>query len=169
MQIVIIFFIAFVLFVIWKYWTLFIGAGYDPTPIERVHKMLWLARLNENDVLYDLGSGDGRILLAAAKKYGVKAVGIEADPFRFVLSWFFVLLAGQTKRIRVKFGNFFKEKIGDASVVTVFLYTPTNNRLKEKFFKELKPGTRIVSYFWIFHEWEPRDSLPNDNIYLYVI
>ena len=131
--------------------------------------MLRLARLNENDVLYDLGSGDGRILLAAAKKYGAKAVGIEVDPFRFVLSWFFVLLAGQTKRIRVKFGNFFKKKIGDASVVTIFLYTPTNNKLKEKFLKELKPGTKVVSYIWPFDNWEFEDYLPEDRIYLYVI
>lgn len=161
--------VIFVLYVIWKYWTLLIGAGYDPTPMEKVYKMLDLAEVNKEDVLYDLGSGDGRIIITAAKRFGAKAVGIEADPFRFLLSWLLILLSGQSGRIKLQFGNFFKKNLNDATVVTVFLYGPTNNKLIEKFRKELKPGTRIVSYVWAFDDWELENTLPEDRIYLYVI
>ena len=161
--------VVLVLYVIWKYWTLPIGAGYDPTPMDKVYKMLDLAEVNKDDILYDLGSGDGRIIITAAKRFGAKAVGIEADPFRFLLSWLLILLSGQSKRIKLKFGNFFKKKINKATVVTVFLYGPTNNKLKEKFQKELKSGTRIVSYVWTFDNWELENALPEDRIYLYVM
>ncbi len=169
MQLLAILAITFVLFIIWKYWTLLIGAGYDPTPTARVHKMLELAKINEHDVVYDLGCGDGRILIAAAKKYDVQAVGIEIDPFRFIFSWLKILFSGQHKKIKLRYGNLFRMEISDATVVTLFLYQPANNKLKEKFIKELKPGTRIVSYTWTFDEWEPRDYLSDDNIFLYVV
>jgi SAM-dependent methyltransferase len=169
MQFLIILAIVFVLYIIWKYWALLLGAGYDPTPIDRVYKMLDMAQVNENDIVYDLGSGDGRILITAAKRYGARAVGIEADPFRFIFSWLNILFSGQSKKIKLKFGNFFKKKISNATIITVFLYRPTNNKLKEKFLKELKPGTRVVSYIWTFDNWELEDCLPEDRIYLYII
>jgi hypothetical protein len=169
MQILIILTLIVIFYIIWKYWTLPLGAGYDPTPMDKVDKMLRLAKVDEHDTLYDLGSGDGRIIFTAVRKYGAKAVGIEADPFRFFISWLFVLLSGRSNRIRFKFGNFFRNKIGDATIVTVFLYGPTNNKLKDKFLKELKPGTRVVSYIWQFDGWKPDAYLPDDRIYLYVI
>jgi len=169
LQILIVLALVFSLYIIWKYWTLFIGAGYDPTPIDKVNMMLQLARVNKNDIVYDLGSGDGRILIAAAKNFQANGVGIEADPFRFIFSWFNVLFSGQSNKIKLKFGNFFKEKLTGATVVTIFLYQPTNNKLKEKFFKECMSGTRIVSYLWTFDNWEFIDSLPGDKIYLYIV
>lgn len=169
MQFLIILVVVFILYIIWKYWTLALGAGYDPTPMDKVHKMLRIAEVNENDVLYDLGSGDGRMLITAARTYGVKTIGIETDPFRYLFSLFLVLLSGYRRKITLKFGSFFKKPLGEATVVTVFLYGPTNNKLREKFQRELKPGTRVVSYVWEFSGWEPEDCLPEDRIYLYVI
>ncbi len=169
MQLLIILAIVFILYIIWKYWTLSIGAGYDPTPMNKVYKMLDLAQVDENDIVYDLGSGDGRIVLTAARRFGAQAVGIEADPFRFIFSWFIILLSGHKKRIKLEFGNFFKKKIDNATVVTVFLFRPTNNKLRKKFINELKPGTRIVSYIWPFDDWKCEDALPEDKIYLYTI
>lgn len=169
MEILVILAIVFAVWLVWKYWTLSLGAGFDPTPMNKVYKMLNLARVSKDDILYDLGSGDGRIVITAAKRCGAHAVGIEADPFRFFFSWFLVLLLGESKKIKMRFGNFFKKKINDATVVTVFLYGPTNNKLKSKFQKELKPGTRVVSYIWTFDDWELEDCIPEDNIYLYVI
>lgn len=169
MQYLIILIIAFILYVIWKYWTLLIGAGYDPTPTKYVCRMLELAEINEDDIVYDLGSGDGRILIAAARVYGARAVGIEADPSRFIYSWLNILVSGQVKRARVKFGNLFKKNISDATIVTLFLFRPTNNKLKSKLLRELKPGTRIVSYIWTFEGWEMQSCLPENRIYLYVI
>jgi len=161
--------LVFALWIVWKYWTLLFGAGYDPTPMDKVYKMLNLAHVDKNDIVYDLGSGDGRIVLATARRFGANAVGIEVDPFRFVFSWFAVLLSGEFKRITLKFGNFFKKRIDDASVVTLFLFGPTNNKLKEKFMRELKSGTRIVSYVWPLDGWEVQDCLQEDRIYLYVV
>ncbi len=169
MQILAILGLVFVIYIIWKYWALCVGAGYDPTPMDKVHKMLKLAQVEPDDIVYDLGCGDARVLITAAKKFGARGCGIEIDPFRFFFAWFLVFISGCLNRISIRFGNFFKKDIRDATVVVVFLYGPTNNRLKEKFLKELKPGTRIVSYVWRFDDWEERDALPDDRIYLYVI
>ena len=169
MQLLTILALTFILYLIWKYWTLLVGAGYDPTPMSRVYKMLDLAQVDEQDVVYDLGSGDGRIVLTAARRFGARAVGIEVDPFRFAFSWFLILLSGQRKRIELKFGNLFRKNITEATVVTIFLYRPANNKLKEKFVHELKPGTRIVSYIWPLDDWECENALPEERIYLYVI
>ncbi len=169
MQFLLILAIAFILYIIWKYWTLLIGAGYDPTPTKYVCRMLELAGISEDDIVYDLGSGDGRILIAAARVYGARAVGIEADPSRFIYSWLNILVSGQVKRARVKFGNLFKKNISDATIVTLFLFRPANEKLKDKLLRELKPGTRIVSYVWRFEEWEMQGYLPENRLYLYVI
>ena len=167
MQVLVVLGVAFIVYVVWKYWTLSIGAGYDPAPMDKVYKMLSLARVRQDDIVYDLGCGDGRILLTAARKFGARAVGIEIDPFRFLFAWFMTLMSGQSQKIRLSYGNMFKKNIADATVVTLFLYGPTNNRLKEKLKQELKPGTRVVSYIWRFDGWEYKEYLPEDRIYLY--
>lgn len=169
MEFLIIIGLVFILYVAWKYWTLTMGAGYDPAPMDKVYKMLAIANVKSSDVVYDLGCGDGRILLTAARKFGARAVGIEIDPFRFLFAWFITLLSGQSRKIRIRFGNFFKHNITDATVVTLFLYGPTNNRLKGKLSRELKPGTRVVSYIWRFDDWELVDFSPEDRIYLYTV
>lgn len=169
MEFLIIIGLVFILYVAWKYWTLSVGAGYDPAPMDKVYKMLAMANVGHGDVVYDLGCGDGRILLTAARKFGARAVGIEIDPFRFLFAWFITLLSGQSAKIRIRFGNFFKHDITDATVVTLFLYGPTNNRLKGKLARELRPGTRVVSYIWRFDDWELVDFSPGDRIYLYIM
>jgi SAM-dependent methyltransferase len=169
MQFLVVLGAVFVLFVIWKYWTLLIGAGFDPAPMDKVYKMLDIARVGKNDIVYDLGCGDGRILVTAARKFGARAVGIEIDPFRFLFAWFVKILSGHSRRIKLEYGNIFQRSITNATVVTLFLYGPTNNRLKEKFMRELKPGTRVVSYIWRFDGWQFIDFLPEDRIYLYEI
>lgn len=169
MQLVIVLFVVFVVYVVWKYWALFVGAGYDPTPMDKVRKMLSLAGVTGQDTVYDLGCGDGRVLIAAAKFHAARGVGIEIDPFRFALAWLLTLIAGQARRVSVRFGNFFKIDISPATVVVLFLYGPTNDRLKEKFLRELRPGTRVVSYVWQFEGWDPVESLPEDRIYLYTV
>jgi len=168
-EILIICAIVFVGYVIWKYWTLTIGAGYDPTPQEMVNTMLDLAEVSANDVLYDLGSGDGRVLVTAAKRAGARAIGVEIDPFRFVFSWCAVRLARCGDRVTVRFGNLFTADIRDATVITLFLFGPTNKKLKRKFQEELKSGTRIVSYMWPIEGWTCADALPDEQIYLYRI
>jgi SAM-dependent methyltransferase len=160
---------VFIIYVLWKYWTLSVGAGYDPAPMDKVHKMLQMAKVSSDDIVFDLGCGDGRVVIAASKRFGARGIGIEIDPFRFLFAWLMVLASGQSRRVKIEFGNFFKRDIGDATAVMLFLYGPTNNKLKEKFRRELRPGTRIVSYVWKFDGWRMTDCLPEDRIYMYKI
>ncbi|UCF71327.1 MAG: SAM-dependent methyltransferase [candidate division WOR-3 bacterium] len=169
MQLVITLIVVFILYVVWKYWAIPVGAGYDPAPMDKVHKMLDIAGVGSSDIVYDLGCGDGRVLIAAARRFGARGVGYEIDPFRFVFAWFMTLISGQVKRVSIRFGNFFGKDIAEATVVVLFLYGPTMERLKDKFIRELKSGTRIVSYVWQFNNWALDDHLPEDRIYLYKI
>jgi precorrin-6B methylase 2 len=166
-NILIIVIISFI--VIWIMWSLLIGAGFEPTSMKLVKKMLEIAEIGPDDVLYDLGSGDGRIVVEAVKSYDASAVGIEADPIRVLWSRMFLLFNGIQDKSKIRWGNFFKEDITEATAVTLFLGGKTNQKLKKKLVKELKPGTIIVSYIWTFHGWNPIKVDYDDKIYLYKI
>jgi predicted RNA methylase len=107
--------------------------------MKAVRKMLELADLKEDDTLYDLGSGDGRIVIEAARRYGVRGVGIEADPLRVAVSRLIVRLKGVHGLVTIVHGNFFRKSIVEASVVTLFLTQKINRRLKQRLL-ELKNG-----------------------------
>jgi ribosomal protein L11 methylase PrmA len=115
-----------------------------PTPTEVVDRMLQLAQVKKGDVVYDLGCGDGRIVVRAAQKYGVKAIGIDIDPKRVAESMENVKKNNVEKMVTIKHGDIFVEDISDANVVTLYLLESLNKKLKPKLSK-LKPGTRIVS------------------------
>ena len=150
-------------------WPLMIGAAYSPSSKDVVRKMLEMAEVDSDDVLYDLGSGDGRIVLEAARRYNARAVGIEADPLRVIWSKILVMTNGLQNQIQIVWGNLFHQNISNATVVTVFLWQRTNEKLKEKLLEELRPGSRVVSYVWIFEGWKPIKVDTKDRIYLYVI
>lgn len=150
-------------------WPLMIGAAYSPSSKSVVRKMLEMAEVDSDDVLYDLGSGDGRIVLEAARRYNARAVGIEADPLRVIWSKILVMTNGLQNQIQIVWGNLFHQNISNATVVTVFLWQRTNEKLKEKLLEELRPGSRVVSYVWIFEGWKPIKVDTKDRIYLYVI
>jgi SAM-dependent methyltransferase len=138
--------------------------GYDvpfvPTPTEVVDEMLRLVALKPGDVLYDLGCGDGRIVIAAAQRYGVKALGIDIDPIRIGESNENAAKAGLTGKVRFIQQDLFEADFRDASVVTMYLLTSVNLRLRPKLLEELKPGTRLVSHSFDMGEWRPdRTSL----------
>jgi predicted RNA methylase len=154
---------------LWIVWPLLIGAGWVPTPRRVVRRMLRLAGVGPGDTLFELGSGDGRIMFMAAREFGAEAVGIEADPLRVLLTLAWIRLTGLTGRVSVLWGNFFKKDLGAASVVTVYQSTEINNRLKEKFTRELKPGTRVVSHAFKFDGWDPVNVDEESEVYLYVI
>lgn len=149
-------------------WTQAIGAGWEPTPMKAVRKMLELADLKEGDTLYDLGSGDGRIVIEAARRYGARGVGIEADPLRVTVSRLIVRLKGVQGLVTIIRGNFFRESIADASVVTLFLRQKTNSRLKQKLL-DLRDGTRIVTYTWTLEGWTPALSDEKERVHVYVV
>lgn len=155
--------------IVWIMWSALIGAGFEPTSKKITTKMLEMVEIDSNDILYDLGSGDGRIVSEAAKKYKASSVGIEADPIRVIWSRLFLVFKGLRKSSKIIWGNIFKEDISEATVVTLFLGHNTNQKLKEKLVKELKPGTPVVSYVWTFEGWQPVKVDNNDRIFLYII
>jgi len=150
-------------------WTQAIGAAWAPTPMRKVRRMLSIANVNSKDIVYDLGSGDGRILITAVREFGARSVGIEADPLRLIFSRILIKLLRLGGQARVIWGNFYNKKLSEATVITVFLFDSTNARLKEKFEKELKPRTRIVSYHWPFEGWSPVEADEEEEVYLYQI
>jgi hypothetical protein len=150
-------------------WPLLIGAAWSPASTKVVRKMLEMAEVDSNDVVFDLGSGDGRIVAEAARRYQARGVGIEADPLRVLWSKITIRLRGLNYRTKIVWGDIFKQDMSNATVVTVFLWQRTNDKLKQKFRDELKPGTRVVSYIWTFSGWNPLSVDREDRIYLYVI
>ena len=150
-------------------WPLLIGAAWSPSSKRVVNKILEMAEIDSNDIIYDLGSGDGRIVAEAARKYHAIGIGIEADPFRVTLSIIILRLMGLSNKTRIIWGDLFNQDISHATVVTVFLWQRTNEKLKEKLLRELEPGTRVVSYIWTFSGWTPVAVDREDRIYLYVI
>lgn len=108
--------------------------------------MCKLAKVSKNDVVFDLGCGDGTSILVATEEFGAKAVGIEIDPLRFFIAKLRIRLAGQSKFVTIKRANFFDEDLSKASVVFIYLVPKTLKQLKPKFLRELKPNTHIVSF-----------------------
>ena len=150
-------------------WTIVLGSPWTPTPPKRVRRMLDMAEVGPEDVVYDLGSGDGRIVIEAAKRYRARAVGIEADPLRVLWSRLIVALLGLQKQVGIVWGNLFDRGIEEATVVTLFLRQRTNKLLKSKLQRELRPGTRVVSYIWTFEGWSPTKTDPEAQVYVYVM
>jgi precorrin-6B methylase 2 len=136
--------------------------------MKAVRRMLELAELKEGDMLYDLGSGDGRIVIEAARRYGVRGVGIEADPLRVAVSRLIVRLKGVQGLVTIVRGNFFRESIAEANVVTLYLTQKTNRRLRQRLL-ELRDGARVVTYTWTLDGWMPALSDERKRVYLYVV
>ncbi len=142
-----------------------------PTPPEVVDAMLELAGVTQNDIVYDLGCGDGRIVIAAAKKYKARGVGVDINPTRIQESEQNAREAGVTDRVKFIQGDLFKADIHEATVVTLYLLSSVNERLKPKLLKELKPGTRIVSARFTMGDWKPVKETTVDTrpIYLWIV
>ncbi|HJR15443.1 MAG TPA: class I SAM-dependent methyltransferase [Gemmatimonadales bacterium] len=126
-----------------------------PTPHEVVAAMLEVAQFRKNDVLYDLGSGDGRIVIAAAKKHGTRGTGIDLDPDRIRESRAAARKAGVTDKVRFRQADLFETDLRKASVVTLYLLPTLNVRLRPKLFEELRPGSRVVSHAFDMGDWKP--------------
>ena len=164
--VIIIFALAFGIFVIWS---APLGAGFEPTSRRKVRKMLEMSGAGPSDIVYDLGSGDGRILVEAARSFHARAVGIEADPFRVVFSQLMISLMHLEGQASVIWGNFFRVDLSEATIVTTFLSQGANRKLESKLMAELKPGTRVVSYEWTFDGWTPMARDVDNHLSLYVM
>ena len=129
-------------------------APYVPSSAEVVERMLALAKVGPNDVVYDLGCGDGRIVITAAKKYGARGVGVDIDPLRINEAIANAREAGVEKLVTFKLQDALKTDVSEATVVTLYLLTFGNVQLRPALQKQLRPGTRIVSHNYGMGNWE---------------
>jgi SAM-dependent methyltransferase len=130
-------------------------APFVPTPHEVVSRMLELAEIKKGDILYDLGSGDGRIVLAAAKVFGIRAVGFEIDPVLVKDSRQMIKQAGMEELVEIREQDIRTIDFSPASVVTMYLYPAANLRLRPVLMRELKPGARVISHDFGMGSWKP--------------
>ena len=153
------------------FWILtgFTGAPWVPTSRETVDKMLSIANVKAGEVVYDLGSGDGRVVIAAAKKFQARSVGVELNPLWVFWTRLKVTVLGLRGKTKVVWGNFFSADVSKADVVTLYLLQSTNFKLEHKLKKELKPGSRVVSHVFTFNNWNPVKIDTKSQIYLYII
>ena len=142
-----------------------------PTPNDVVSKMMELANVTKKDTVYDLGCGDGRIVITAAQKYGARGVGIDIDPERVKEATENVQKAGVADRVKIIRGDLFQTDISPATVVTLYLLTDLNLKLRPKLLKELNPGTRIVSHAFSMGDWKPERTadVHGTTVYLWRI
>ncbi len=146
-------------------------ALYLPTPQPVVEAMLELASVHPGDVVYDLGSGDGRIPMTAARRYGVRAVGIELDGRKVAEARCNARESGVERLVEFRQADVFEADFSDATVVTLFLFPEMVQRLRPRLLDELAAGTRIVSHRFAFGDWPPdrKVSVNGDVIYLWVV
>ena len=148
-------------------------APYIPTPQEAVDRMLEAAHVKAGDVVYDLGSGDGRIVITAAQKFGARGVGVEIRPDLCQTARERIKALGLEDRVSMVEGSALRVDLSPADVVTMYLLTSSNERLKPNLEKYLKPGSRVVSYEFPIKGWKPVEAIvlqtgkTEHRIYLY--
>jgi SAM-dependent methyltransferase len=138
-------------------------------PMRAVSKLLAMAEVEPDDVVYDLGCGDGRLIIAAAQRYGARAVGIEIHPLRVLWCRARIAALGLRGRVRVIRGDFFKQDLRDADVVICYLLQRTNNKLEGKLKRDLAPGVRVVSKRFTFPGLHLVRQDDRDWLYLYTM
>jgi SAM-dependent methyltransferase len=145
---------------------------YVPTPQVVVERMLEIAKVGKDDLLYDLGSGDGRIVITAARRYGARGVGIDLDPQRVREARDNAVKAGVDKRVQFVNGDLFKTDLSQATVVTLYLLGSVNRELRPQLWRQLKVGTRVVSHaFDMGAQWPPEktEMVAGSTIYYWTI
>lgn len=133
-------------------------APYVPTPHEVVERMLDLAKVTKDDFVIDLGCGDGRIVVAAAKKYGARGLGVDIDPVRIEEANANAKAAGVTHLVEFRLQDALKTDVSKATVVTTYLLSQSNLKVRPMITKQLKPGSRIVAHSFSMGDWEPEKT-----------
>jgi len=144
---------------------------YEPTPQLIVEDLLKMAEVNRTDIIYDLGCGDGRFVITAAKKYGARGVGIDIDPERIKESNQNARVEGVMDKVKFIEADLFETDIREATVVALYLLPEMNMQLRPKLLKDLKPGSRVVSHEFDMYDWQPDKTgkLGRNKYYLWVV
>jgi len=159
--------LLFILIALWMLVPALYGLPPVPTRPGRIRKALQLANLRRNEVLYDLGAGDGRVLLIAAREFGARAIGIEVGPVQCALIWLRARAAGLGNQIQVRCANFYKADLQDADVVFVYATSTEVGKLAPHLERQMKKGARLVSISADFPEWEPSRFDDRELIFAY--
>lgn len=159
--------LVFILALLWILVPALYGLPPVPTKPERIRKALKLANLQSDEVLYDLGAGDGRVLLIAARDFGAKAIGIEIGPIQCALIWLRAVASGFGNQIQVRWANFYKADLRDADIVFVYATSQEVVKLAPHLEKQLKKGARVISISADFPEWEPSAFDERELIFVY--
>ena len=148
-------------------WTTYKGSPWVPSSMRMVGQMLDLAKIEPDEVVYDLGCGDGRLLVSAARKYKARGVGIELNPLLWLWCQILITVLGLRDRVTVRLGNFYSSDLSDADVVACYLLPATNKKLEDKLISELRPGTRVVTNTFIFYQTRMAESDGKARLYIF--
>jgi SAM-dependent methyltransferase len=159
--------LVFVIVLLWILVPALYGLPPVPSRPERIQKALQMANLQANETLYDLGAGDGRVLLIAARDFGANAVGLEIGPIQCALIWLRATASGFGNRIKVRWENYYRADLKDADVVFVYATSKELMKLAPHLETEMKKGSRLVSISADFSEWEPSALDDHDLIFVY--
>jgi cyclopropane fatty-acyl-phospholipid synthase-like methyltransferase len=151
----------------WIAWSHFLGAPWVPASRASVHRMLTAAEVGPEDTVVDLGSGDGRIVIAAARHFGARGLGVEIDAIRFAWSRLRISLLGLGDQVRVVLGDLHSFDLSEATVVACYLLEHTNDQLVDKLRRELRPGARVVSKTFRFSGLEILHEDEGAKVYVY--
>ena len=163
------FLLLFVLALLWILVPAFYGLPSVPTRPERIRKALKLVNLQPDEVLYDLGAGDGRVLLIAAREFKAFSIGLEVGPVQCALIWLRIVSSGLANRIKIQWGNFFSADLKDADVVYVYATSQEVLKLAPFLRDQMKLGSRVVSISADFPEWEPSTFDEGELIFVYAM
>lgn len=152
---------------LWLIVPFFYKLPWVPTEKMRARRALEMAKLQPGEVLYDLGAGDGRILLMAVQEFGARAVGVEASPLQYLFTVARCFFSGAKPNIRVRRENFYKSDLSDADVIFAYLTPAHASRLQEKLGAALKPGARVVAIAFEFPEWKPSAVDDRQLLFMY--
>ncbi len=156
-----------VFFVFWWLIPTLSGLPWRPTSNQRIRKALEIAQVKPGETVFDLGSGDGRVVVMAAADFSATAVGIEISPFHCLVSLIFARVEGVSEKIRIYLGDFYKVDISSADVVFAYMTSAQVGRLRPIFEKQLKPGARVVTISFDMGIWEPQEVNREELIFLY--
>jgi hypothetical protein len=161
------FLLLFILALLWILIPALYGLPSIPTKPDRIRKALKLANLQPNELLYDMGAGDGRVLIIAAGEFGAQSIGIEIGPVQCALIWLRVIASDFNDKIQVRWGNYLNADLRDADVVFLYATSKEVSKLASHLEKQLKQGSRVVSISADFPEWEPQEFDDHNLIFMY--
>lgn len=161
------FIITVVLYLLWLFVPAISGLPWVPTRTPRIRRALELAQVAPGEIFYDLGSGDGRVLILAAREFGVQAIGIEISPLHCILAGINVLIQGVSRSVKIKWASYFKADFRNADVIFVYMTSKEVSRLRPKLESQLRPGTRVITISCEISGWQPVKFNRQEIIFVY--